>query len=1143
MRARPEHLPMTRSKSGEPDPTAATGSLVPGSDQVSPEISLERTTARASAPANISSFLPGEVLAGRFRIVRVAGRGGMGEVYEAEDLELKERVALKTIRFELAQRERTAERFKREIQLARKVTHANVCRTFDVFRHVEPNFAGEDGEQRVTLVVSMELLAGETLEQRIRRAGRMPSGEALPIVTQMAAGLQAAHEAGVVHRDFKSSNVMLVPAGPGSASGQGSNGLRAVITDFGLAHAESGNGQSLTRAEDLVGTPAYMAPEQLQGGRITPATDIYALGVVLFEMLTAKLPFTGDSPLSTALKRLKEPAPSPRTIVPDVEAPWEQAIARCLQLEPANRFGTTQDVVRALGGEKVPLAPGSVDVQKRWRFAVSLTAAMLILAAVGFLAARFRFQLTKKSRPSVAVLGFKNLSGEPDLNLWGDELAENLGSQLDTDEIRFISPARVDELKRDLGLTEISESLPPSTLAKIHEQLGCDVVVVGSYSVAGGATQREIAWNVHLENTVTGESLGTVSQTMLESERLTIARRVGQNVRAKLGINTTAEQAAKIDAQGPSNEEASMYFAEGRAKQRDFDLRGAGKMFERAVGADPKFAEAHSALADTWSLLGYDAKALEEAQRAFDLSPGLTEEKGGLIKGRYYEMTHDWDKATALYSSLWNLFEGTPEYGLLLARSQVSAGKANEALTTLGDLQKHEPPLGIEAQADLEEADARGSLADFQGQLKAADAAADKAKTLGSGLILARARIPQCLASIGLGEPQKAKPLCQEAKDLNQAAGDQLGTARATNAIANGLSAHGDRTEALAMYQQALQIARAIGDKYDQTGALNNIGMIEDATGDAEGAKRAYNESIEVAIERGDKVNLALAQQNLAGVFYEQGDRAKATDLYRKAVQLAHEIGAKDTEARALNNLCMIADDSGELMRALEACRQSLSLRKEIGDKSGMGNSLDNIGDILANQGDLSGATQNYEQALQLQDSIGAKGDAAYSQTGLADVALRAGEAAESRNKAEAAAQEFQREKDPAGEAQARGLLAEILLDSGDAAGARSQIEQASKLAQQAGDQGLKLDAAIGGAKIDAQAGHADQAVKTLQSVQKDAKAAGLVRIEFEARLGLGEALMKAGKTASGRATLKALAQDAKTKGFGYIATKAAKES
>ncbi|HEX8952646.1 MAG TPA: serine/threonine-protein kinase, partial [Polyangia bacterium] len=208
-------------------------------------------------------------MAGRYRVVKLLARGGMGEVYHAEDEELREPVALKIIRPEIAKDRRTIKRFQREVRLARKVTHPNVCRCFDVGYHTA------DGKTPISFI-TMELLLGETLSARLKR-GRLATAEAAPLVRQMAAALSAAHRAGIVHRDFKPDNVLLVPGADGEP-------LRAVVTDFGVARAVAGQvrrGSSLTAAGMKVGTPAYMAPEQVEGAPLTPAADVYALGVVL----------------------------------------------------------------------------------------------------------------------------------------------------------------------------------------------------------------------------------------------------------------------------------------------------------------------------------------------------------------------------------------------------------------------------------------------------------------------------------------------------------------------------------------------------------------------------------------------------------------------------------------------------------------------------------------------------------------------------------------------------------------------------------------------------------------------------------------------------------------------------------------------
>ena len=313
----------------------------------------------APAPASGDRFVPGELLAGRFRIIRFLGQGGMGDVYEAEDEKVHGRVALKTLRPEIAKMPGALDRFTREIHLARKVTHSNICRLYDISQHGEVTF------------LAMEMLAGETLDQRLRREGAMSEEAALPLIRQMADGLAAAHRVGVVHRDFKPGNVMLVPE---------DGGARAVVTDFGLAHGAEPAGGGLTVRGDILGTPSYMAPEQVAGDEVTPATDIYSLGVTLYEMMTGTLPFVGETALSTAVKRLREDPPRPTVRAPHLARAWEKAILRCLAREPQKRFASVRDVVAALE----PTAPASPAVPistkppwLRWK----IVAAVLVVAA------------------------------------------------------------------------------------------------------------------------------------------------------------------------------------------------------------------------------------------------------------------------------------------------------------------------------------------------------------------------------------------------------------------------------------------------------------------------------------------------------------------------------------------------------------------------------------------------------------------------------------------------------------------------------------------------------------------------------------------------------------------------------------------
>ena len=301
-------------------------------------------TLPASPTQPAPSFAPEtRVGDGRYRIVRFIASGAMGDVHEADDLVIGARIAIKVLRAGVG--EQAVHRLRREIALARKVTHPHVCRVHDVGEH--------DGR----VFLTMELLDGETLAARIRR-GPVALAELERYAHQLVAGLGALHAAGIVHRDLKSSNVVITEG-------------RAVLTDFGLARPVVLGGEAALTAEgSILGTPAYMAPEQVEGREATLATDVYSLGVVLFEMATGELPFRGDTTMAIATARLREDAPRASSKRSELPARWDAAIQRCLARDPARRFARIEDVV--------PVAP-----RRRRRGTLLAGALALVLAGAG----------------------------------------------------------------------------------------------------------------------------------------------------------------------------------------------------------------------------------------------------------------------------------------------------------------------------------------------------------------------------------------------------------------------------------------------------------------------------------------------------------------------------------------------------------------------------------------------------------------------------------------------------------------------------------------------------------------------------------------------------------------------------------------
>lgn len=336
----------------------------------------------------------GSIVATRFRVLRLLGRGGMGEVYEALDNELGELVALKTIRTTHATLPSSIERFRQEVRLARRVVHPNVCRVLEFGRHQV------EGAVPVYFL-TMELLRGEPLSRYLRRQGRLSPLESVAIARQICAGLSAIHAQGVLHRDIKPSNVMLC-SGPGDADAQGTAPRRAVLLDFGIARSlELQTTGPSNRA--LIGTPDYMAPEQLQAQGLTPVTDIYALGMVLFELLTGELPFAEDPTLTRALKRLQGNPPVVSRNLPELPPKLARLVQRCLAVAPAERPQSAAALLDELTALEQELSAPSVSSPSRSRASARVTRAFVACAILAGVGGAVAFGV-RAPRPSATVV-------------------------------------------------------------------------------------------------------------------------------------------------------------------------------------------------------------------------------------------------------------------------------------------------------------------------------------------------------------------------------------------------------------------------------------------------------------------------------------------------------------------------------------------------------------------------------------------------------------------------------------------------------------------------------------------------------------------------------------------------------------------
>jgi len=378
-----------------------------------------------SKTGNESRFLPGALLAGRYRIVALLGHGGMGEVYRADDLTLGQQVALKFLPEAVAGNADALTRFRNEVRVARQVSHPNVCRMYDV------------GEVEGHVFLSMEYVDGEDLGSLLRRIGRLPADKALEIARRLCAGLAAAHEKGVLHRDLKPANVML--------DGRG----QVLLTDFGLA----GLAGQIEGAEVRNGTPAYMAPEQLAGDGVTAKSDIYSLGLVLYEIFTGKRPFESDT-LAGLMRARKESTPvNPTTLVRDMDPAVERVILRCLESSPAYRPPSALAVAAALpGGDPLAAALAAGETPSPQMVAAAgegtalaprIAVPLLIATIAGLLATAWlanRSSAIEKIRPeySPEVLSQKARDIIQRLGYPGDPADDALGFSWDGGLLNYI---------------------------------------------------------------------------------------------------------------------------------------------------------------------------------------------------------------------------------------------------------------------------------------------------------------------------------------------------------------------------------------------------------------------------------------------------------------------------------------------------------------------------------------------------------------------------------------------------------------------------------------------------------------------------------------------------------------------------------
>lgn len=1019
--------------------------------------------ARSSGPrperGATATFATDELIASRYRIEKFVAFGGMGEVYAALDTELGERVALKTVREDVAADPRVVERFKREIALARKVTHRNVCRIFDLGVHRAAVDTGDGlaAPKPPQTFLTMELLDGESLGDRIARSGPITTEAALPLVEQMVAALAAAHEVGVVHRDFKSGNVLLVPDG----DGLGSKGTRVVVTDFGLARASRGDDPYATNGDGdagMVGSPVYMAPEQVEGGPVDKTADIYALGVVLFEMLTANIPFTGDTAMAIAVKRIKEAAPSPRMFVPTLDPRWEQAVLRCLERAPQDRFAEARDVLRFLVGEPLAkplppitrplLAPGSRARRSRW-LRVGVTVGALGLAAGGLLwwqkptapitppATITSTTANAPTRRSIAVVGFSNTAQRPEADWISTALSEMFTTDLGNGgKLRLVPGESVGRMKRDLQLANAA-SYAPDTLDKIKRNLDADLVVVGSYVSLG----KQLRVDVRMQDAATGETLAQVAETAAsEAELATVVSRVSAQLRDKLQVAQVAptEGQAFVNTALPQNPEAAKLYADAVARIRLYKMAEARDLLERAINIEPDFPLSHSALSQALNYLGAEDRAHDEIKKAFDLREKLSTEGRLRVESLYYLETEDKQRRLEASKQLSQLAPDNLDYTMAYTDA-------------------------------LYDVDEKAGLALFEKVAQTAQAKNEPRFLLRqSAIAYAKHDFETVIA--------QAKQLAKMGEERGTLS--FVGEAKSNEAFSQWFL--GNLNDGIAAADEARRIAFTLGDRDGVAGVLTTKAFIQSDLGDYAGAQQSSEDALKFAAEVGSRRRVWLAQHTLARAYTFRGELRTGLEQFENSRKTSVEQHSKYGEAIAYIGIAATQILQGELKQAQPTFDKILFQSRLFAPKNAIAYVQHFRGELFRWKGEWREARAAYEEAIKIRDDFHDKFQAQRDRLGLSQVALHEGKLDEAAALAEPAAKLFASISAFDDEAFARRVLVEVALQQKKLDVATAQLGRVATIAAKSQSAMVKLEAAHAKAELLAAQNQPTEAVKLL---------------------------------------------------------------
>jgi tetratricopeptide (TPR) repeat protein/predicted Ser/Thr protein kinase len=945
--------------------------------------------------AGEQALTEGSVLGGRYEILAVIGKGGMGWVYKAKDREIDRIVALKVIREDLARDENIIKRFRDEIILARKVTHKNVLRIYDI--------AEAEGRK----FISMPYIEGRDLKDIITEEGALEVDRALDISRQVLEALKSAHEAGVVHRDLKPQNIMIDKEG------------NVCVADFGIAKSADTGG--LTVTGQIVGTPEYMSPEQAEGKDVDFRSDIYSFGLILYEMLTGKVPFKADSIISTLMLRLREKPQAPSRDNAAVPAWLDRLVLRTLEREVEERYASAEEILRDIDLQ---------TVKRKLRLKPRMLGMIAAVAVIGVAAALFFGRgprlVMDEGRIYLAILPFENSTGDADLDWLTSGIPDNLTADLAQSRFfRVMSPERLRQIAAETG-QDIGTVGTPEAMAKLAKATDLDYVATGSFFRATDKIRITMKVLELANQEIEGSDIVQGDESDLLAMIDDLTRKTKRIFKlSQEDIDKDLDKA--MGEQRTRSVKAASEFSKGLQYSYAGAYLDAAQSFENAITDDEDFAMAYAKASEAYKKLGYDEKAeslsLIAVDKAMKFSDRVPPADRTFIMANHADITYNTDKAIESYQEFVEAYPDDPEGYYKLAMAYGAISDWDEAVLNLREALRLDPKSGS---------------ARFE---------------LGKALIMQN-------------DLDGALPELETALEAYRDIDNKEGEAAVLNAIGILHKRRNEFDKAVEMYEESLAIKEELGDKRGVAASLTNLGTVYEIMGDRDRALEVLERSLDIKREIGDRLGISTALNKIGHIYFYSGRYDEALSQIERSYEIREELGAKNLMASSLLDLGYIYSMLGDYRKSLEMENRALALRREIGDEDGEAEVLGNIAETQIARGEFDKASKNLRQAVAIHTKLEDKRRLAWDSKRLGQHALARGRVDSALIYLTQALPEIESLDEKPALAMVRTQMGEVYLAKDDFKRALAEFDQAYNTAREVGESESAVDALLGKGRL-----------------------------------------------------------------------------